>query len=155
MRSSVQAMLACLALALCGVAQGERILLHAGPTVTTPDAILLDPLNEDQKGGDLTFIYEFFVDSKVIARASAGGAAPGSMGAEKAVGLAVASVEMRADRESVPANHAELKEHRAGEATVSYYLVTVHVDEGSETYRVVLMDGTVLKPRLRRIIESK
>ncbi|RYD34442.1 MAG: hypothetical protein EOP87_09195 [Verrucomicrobiaceae bacterium] len=137
------------------LAAAKEILIHAGPVVTTPDAILLDPaLNPEQKGKDLKFIYEFFVDAKLLHKGPGAGADPTVIPAVKAAELAARSVEPRLeDSESSP-NRVELLEHGSGSNRVRYYLVTIKVDDSTETHRIVLMDGTVLKPRLRRLTEE-
>jgi len=135
-------------------AGAKEILFHSGPIVFSPDAILLDPVDKEREEKDLQFIYEFFVDKEVLRRASGNHAGDPPMPPAKAIELAVGSVGDRQASNSPSRDKAVPKEYKAADGSViRYHLVTVQVDDNAETHRVVLMDGTVLKPRLRRITE--
>jgi hypothetical protein len=152
MKSFIPA-LACLALVFPCSSHAEEILFHAGPTVTVPDAVMLDPtLKADPKGNDLQFIYEFFISPELLARLPHASAAP-PLSAAKAIELASASVEPKPKSGVLPVRTLDLMEGNKAGRKISYYLITLKVDDNAESHRVVLMDGTVLKSRLRNITE--
>jgi len=143
--------LACLALAFPCSAGADEVLLHAGPTVAVPDALMLDPTRKaDPKGDDLQFIYEFFIGMELLARLPHASNMP-PVSAAKAIELATASVEPKPEAGGLPVRQLELLEGIQAGKRVGYYLITLKVDQNAETHRVVLMDGTVLKPKLRRL----
>lgn len=150
MKSLVSA-LACLALMFSNSAPAEEVLLHAGPTVAVPDAVMLDPtLKADPKGEDLQFIYEFFISIELLTRLPHASVVP-PLSAVKAIELATASVDPKPESNDLPVQKLELMEDNKAGKRISYYLITLKVDQNAETHRVVLMDGTILKPKLRRI----
>ncbi|WAC20337.1 hypothetical protein OVA24_02960 [Luteolibacter sp. SL250] len=150
MKSFIPA-LACLGLVFPCSSHAEEILFHAGPTVAVPDAVMLDPtLKADPKGDDLQFIYEFFIGSELLARLPHASGMP-PLSAAKAIELASASVEPKPESGGLPVRKLDLMEDNKAGKRISYYLITLKVDDNAESHRVVLMDGTVLKPKLRRI----
>lgn len=129
------------------VAQAEEIppeiLIHEGPVFTTPG---LGP-NEE-----ITFTKEFPVDAATLGRqpfVSLTDKLP--LSAEKAIELAKASADAGdppGEKNLVSLELLSLK--RAQNGNTLYYFLELNVD-GNEVHRVVLMDGTVVKSRLRQL----
>lgn len=135
-----------------GHATAKEVMIHSGPKVDTPEASLYSPLPDSEKHGkDLTFIYEFFVEWETLAKIPQERFEAEPFPASKAIELASKSAEV-AEREALfPVKKLELMFLEASSKRIPYYLVTLLTDGSAETHRVVLMDGTVVKPRLRRI----
>jgi hypothetical protein len=122
-------------LGLAAMAQDPpaEILIHQGPVFTTPG---LEP-NEE-----ITFTKEFPVDTATLKRQpflSLTDKLP--LSPEKAIELAKASADVRLELISLK---------RAQNGNTLYYFIELNVD-GNEIHRVVLMDGTVVKSRLRQL----
>ncbi len=134
-------------LLLGSMARGEEnppeILIHEGPVFTTPG---LEP-NEE-----ITFTKEFSVDAAALKRQPflmATGKIP--LSAEKAIELAKASTDAGNPPGEMNVVRLELLPlKRAQNGNTLYYLIELNVD-GNEVHRVVLMDGTVVKSRLRQL----
>ena len=128
--------------AIAEVAPAE-ILIHEGPVFTTPG---LGP-NEEIK-----FTKEFPVDAATLERqpfVSLTDKLP--LSAEKAIELAKASADAGdppGEKNLVSLELLSLKRARNGNTL--YYFIELNVD-GNEVHRVVLMDGTVVKSRLRQL----
>lgn len=153
--NSLFRIVACVTLTSTASAWAERILFHSGPIVFSPDAILLDPIDKEREEKSLQFIYEFFIEAKTLRQLfiQHGGDPPIPPG--KAIELTVRSVDDQPGNDANPPKVSELKEYQAADGfVIRYYLVTVHVHQSAETHRVVLMDGTILKPKLRRVVEK-
>ena len=149
MRSSVLPKASIIASLLFGwvaLAEDEprEILIHEGPVFTTPG---LGPKEE------IEFTKEFPVDAETLKKQplvyDASSKLP--LSAEKAIELAKASVEAGSKPDGRNVVRLELLPFRRDRnGSTSYYLIELKVD-GSEVHRVVLMDGTVVKSRLRRL----
>ena len=139
------------ALAL-GPARAKEVMVHSGPTVDSPEASLYSPLPDSEKHGkNLTFIYEFFVEPEILAKVPEDRFDADPLPASRAIALASKSAEV-AERETLfPVKKLDLLFFDASSKRIRYYLITLLTDGSAETHRVVLMDGTVVKPRLRRI----
>ena len=132
-------------LSLTAVAEAPpaEILIHEGPVFTTPGL----ELNEE-----ITFTKEFPVDAATLEKqpvVSLTGKIP--LSAEKAIELAKDSADAGnppGEKNLVRLELLQLK--RALKGNTLYYLVELNVD-GNEVHRVVLMDGTVVKSRLRQL----
>ena len=132
-------------------AGAKEILIHSGPTVSTPD---LEPYTPHPSPGgsekELKFIYEFPVDSEILAKMPNDHTNPVPLSATKAIELASKSAEVEERKDPFPVRKLELLTFDVGPQPIRYYLVTLMTDRSAETHRVVLMDGTVVKPKLRR-----
>ena len=132
-------------LGLAAMAQDPpaEILIHQGPVFTTPG---LEP-NEE-----ITFTKEFPVDTATLKRQpflSLTDKLP--LSPEKAIELAKASADAGdppGEKNVVRLELISLK--RAQNGHTLYYFIELNVD-GNEIHRVVLMDGTVVKSRLRQL----
>ena len=120
-----------------------EILIHQGPVFTTPG---LEP-NEE-----ITFTKEFPVDAATLNKQASlmlTGKLP--LAAEKAIELAKASADAGNPPGEKNVVRLELLPlNRAQNGNTLYYLIELNVD-GNEVHRVVLMDGTVVKSRLRQL----
>ncbi|PAW69884.1 MAG: hypothetical protein B9S38_08885 [Verrucomicrobiia bacterium Tous-C4TDCM] len=120
-----------------------EILIHEGPVFTTPG---LEP-NEE-----ITFTKEFPVDAAALKRQpflSLTDKLP--LSPEKAIELAKASADAGDPPGEKNVVRLELLPFkRAQNGNTLCYLIELNVD-GNEVHRVVLMDGTVVKSRLRQL----
>jgi hypothetical protein len=120
-----------------------EILIHEGPVFTTPG---LEPKEE------IEFTKEFPVDAATLKKlpyVSLTDKLPVS--AAKAIELAKDSADAGdppAEKNLVRLELLEFKRDQDG--TTLYYFIELNVD-GNEVHRVVLMDGTVVKSRLRQL----
>jgi len=120
-----------------------EFLIHEGPVFTTPGL----ELNEE-----ITFTKEFPVDAATLNQQPSlmvTGKIP--LSAEKAIELAKDSADSGnppGEKNVVRLELLSLK--RAQNGNTLYYLIELNVD-GNEVHRVVLMDGTVVKSRLRQL----
>lgn len=120
-----------------------EILIHQGPVFTTPG---LDPEEE------IEFTKEFPVDPGTLKKQSPlmlTDKLP--LSAEKAIELAKASADAGnppAEKNLVRLELLAFKRDQDGNTL--YYFIELNVD-GNEVHRVVLMDGTVVKSRLRQL----
>jgi hypothetical protein len=140
LRSGIAALLS---LAVMAEDPPPEILIHEGPVFTTPGL----ELNEV-----VEFTKEFPVDAAILKRQ------PSLMvtdklplSAEKAIELAKASADPGdppGEKNVVRLELLSLKLDQNGGTL--YYLIELNVD-GNEVHRVVLMDGTVVKSRLRQL----
>ena len=140
---------------LLGIANAgaEELLIHNGPTVSTPDASLHSNIpNAGRDVKDLTFNYEFFVGTdKITKLLEVEFRSPDPLPACKAIELASKSVELAERKTPFPVKKLEMLSYSSGSKQLRYYLITLATDESAEVHRVVLMDGTVVKPRMRNI----
>jgi hypothetical protein len=132
-------------LSLTAIAEVDpaEILIHEGPVFTTPGL----ELNEE-----IRFTKEFPVDAATLEKqrfVSLTNKLP--LSAEKAIELAKASVETGDSLGETNVIRLELLPFkRAKNGNTLYYLIELNA-VGSEVHRVVLMDGTVVKSRLRQL----
>ena len=139
--------------ALCS-AGAKEVLIHSGPTVSSPEASLYSPLPDAEKHGkDLTFIYEFFVEWEILGKVPQERFGAEPLPASKAIELASKSAEVAERETPFPVKKLELLFLDASSKRIPYYLITLLTDGSAETHRVVLMDGSIVKPRLRRIVK--
>jgi hypothetical protein len=119
-----------------------EILIHEGPLFTTPG---LGP-NEEIK-----FTKEFPVDAGTLKKQpSLMLTAKLPLSAEKAIELVRADAEAGDGPGEKNVVRLELLSHGHRSGGILYYLIELNV-KGSEVHRVVLMDGTVVRSRLRRM----
>lgn len=128
--------------AIAEVAPAE-ILIHEGPVFTTPG---LGP-NEEIK-----FTKEFPVDAATLEKQSFASLTEKlPLSAEKAIELAKASADAGDPPGEKNLVRLELlSPKRAQNSSTLYYFIELNI-KGNEVHRVVLMDGTVVKSRLRQL----
>lgn len=144
----VLAIIAALSPVLAGA---KEILIHSGPPVATPDATAYSPVpGAEEAGKDLTFIYEFFIGWEILEKLPQENSGSEPLPADKAIELASKSAEVAERETPFPVRKLELLTYDASSKRISYYFITLQTDGSAETHRVVLMDGTVVKPKLRR-----
>jgi hypothetical protein len=136
------------------LAAGEEILIYRGEEIT---------LSEEESKEELRFVREFFISREQGVKqrkvhANLGEKPP--LSAARAMELAEASLEpSQSDGDDdahvtkLELRHRPVGDPQAPELSISYYVVNFHVD-GSEVQRLVLMDGTVVKPQLTRLPEK-
>ena len=121
----------------------REILIHEGPVFTTPG---LEPKEE------IEFTKEFPVDAATLKKQSSlmlTDKLP--LSAEKAIELAKASADAGDPPGVKNLVRLELLSFkRDQDGNTLYYFIELNVD-GNEVHRVVLMDGTVVKSRLRQL----
>ncbi len=127
---------------------GDEVLLHSGPSVSTEVSSFA---SRDQVGEELHFLKQFFIASETVEKLPSldllHQAAP--ISAARAIELAAATVDL-GDRKIFNVKRLELLVATATRRPVDYYIIEMLVN-GSSEHRAVLMDGTVLKPRLTRV----
>lgn len=130
----------------------EDILIHRGPEVFTPKLKLLSPFQSQPGDGEkMRLIKEFFVSPEHFAELDAGLPA---LTRDEAIAVMTDSIRAEGLGREIEVTKVEkLQADPDGRAAVEYQLITIQVD-GSEEHRVVLADGTVLKPRLRPLPEE-
>jgi len=134
-----------------GFAHAENVLLHDGPTVFTPDAIVYSPQSDQQSGKNLEFKYQFFIDSTDLNRLPSGTIEQGHsvITATKAIDLATSSLNPTAKNPTIL--RLELMSFRASATKViDYYIITM-LENRSEVHRVVLMNESVIKPIMKQV----
>jgi hypothetical protein len=120
-----------------------EVLIHEGPVFTTPG------LGPDE---EIEFTKEFPVDAGTLKKQSSlmlTDKLP--LSAEKAIELAKASADSGdppGEKNLVRLELLSFKRDQDGNTL--YYFIELNVD-GNEVHRVVLMDGTVVKSRLRQL----
>ena len=120
-----------------------KVLIHEGPVFTTPG------LGPDE---EIEFTKEFPVDAGTLKKQSSlmlTDKLP--LSAEKAIELAKASADAGdppGEKNLVRLELLSFKRDQDGNTL--YYFIELNVD-GNEVHRVVLMDGTVVKSRLRQL----
>jgi hypothetical protein len=137
---------ALLSLAAMAEEKPAEILIHEGPVFTSPG---LGPEEE------ITYIKEFPVPAAKLEKhpQPLDGKSRRQLSAAKAIELAEASVETGDGPVEKKVVRLELLHHGPNkERGIPYYLIELNV-QGSEIHRVILMDGTVVKSRLRRMKE--
>lgn len=143
-------------------AHAAEVLIHRGPTVSTPQAELYSPLHSGATAPeagtrtevDITLIKEFYADEATVARLPEPVTSDERLSAIQAIERATATVER--GRSSHPLNVTRLEFLTCkitGGKEIAYYLIEMTTG-GSIEHRVVLLDGTVLSPRLEKAKES-
>lgn len=128
---------------------GGEVLLHIGPLVSIPTSSFA---YRDADSEDLTFEKQFHVSSEVLSKAPAAGlknqSAPVS--AARAIELASQSV-YQGQTKSFNVRRLELLiSATVTSQQLDYYLIEMEVN-GSTEHRIVLMDGSVIKPTLKKV----
>ena len=134
---------------LLATAEEDEIVIHRGEEFTSPG---VGPKEE------LRFVRVFTVSREHWGKqAKVHPLSKPPLSAAKALELAEASLEPSGTDGDDDVHVTKLELHyqpsgdpRAPGSSVPYYVVDFHVD-GSEVQRLVLMDGTVLKPQLTRV----
>lgn len=90
------------------------------------------------------------MDSEILAKMPDDLYNPVPLSTTKAIELASKSAEVEERKDPFPVRKLELLTFEVGPKQIRYYLVTLMTDRSAETHRVILMDGTVVKPRLRK-----
>lgn len=151
MRTILAKIFAIIFIGIFELSHAESVLIHDGPMVSTPDAILYSPLSEQRGEKNITFKYQFLADSQEIEDLPNGTIDQGysTITAKKAIELASSSLN---EKEKMPVvTRLEILKFKVSPSkTIDYYLITM-LENGSEVHRVVLMNGTVIKPTMRHI----
>ncbi|MES2438158.1 MAG: hypothetical protein V4584_03790 [Verrucomicrobiota bacterium] len=133
-------------------ASGGEVLLHSGPEISTE---VSSYGSRESAGPELRFLKQFFIASEVLDKLPSPDIANESapVSAVRAIDLASRSVDL-GERRSFNVTRLELLRTNtpALGKPVDYYLVEMRVN-GSTEHRVVLMDGTVLKSRLKTAVK--
>jgi hypothetical protein len=132
---------------LTGLSLAGEVLFHTGPTVSTPVSSLESP---EKTSEELEFIKQFFIDSGLLEKLppAIDTTASAPLGAIRAIELAGQSGDLDKSRTFVVKRLEFLTSTTP--KRVDFYLVEMQVN-GSTEHRIVLMDGTVLKPRLKNV----
>lgn len=150
----IHSLTAALAISLAAYAMGGEILVHEGPSVSVPGLGTLGP-NGAQRGDppDVTYVKQFFTEEKNV---TAGNYDPQTkeqriITAARAVTLALASMEEDYEKGIPIVTKLEaFPELTSGVESIRYFLITINV-KGSEEHRIVLMNETVVRSRLKRL----
>jgi hypothetical protein len=130
-----------------------EILLHRGPVISTPDLELHSTIpGTTGHPKELKFTHEFFIGAKHLADLAADELKPDKrfLSATEAIRLASASAEIIPRTQPFPVRKLELLVSTTDRQIIRYYIISLLTDESAETHRVVLMDGTILKPKMLR-----
>ncbi|RYD42765.1 MAG: hypothetical protein EOP85_10845 [Verrucomicrobiaceae bacterium] len=131
---------------LTGALTAEELLLHEGPEMS----VGVDSLaGFEESAEELVFRKQFFIDSDVLRKL------PGTvdtvtnpaMDATGAIDAAKATVDL-GQRNTFRVIRLDFLRSKTVD-TVDFYLIEMLVN-GSTEHRIVLMDGSVIKPRLTR-----
>lgn len=130
---------------LSGLSSGGEVLLHNGPTVSTPISSMESPETTSE---ELEFLKQFFIDTELLEKLpqAIDTTASAPLGAIRAIELAGKSGDLDKSRAFVVKRLEFLTSTTP--KRVDYYLVEMQVN-GSTEHRIVMMDGTVLEPRLK------
>ncbi len=149
----IRLLLAALAVSFAPFAVAKEVLVHEGPSVSVPGLGYLGP-NGRQIGEapDVTYVKQFYTDEKNM---TAGNYDPQAkeprVSAARAAELALASTEDDYEKEIPIVTKIEAFPNlTSGVESIRYYLITINV-KGSEEHRVVLMNETVIRSRLKRL----
>lgn len=124
-----------------------EVLIHSGPMVSMPISSLSSPERDSE---ELNFIKQFFIDSKQLA-ALPPPSKPVPISAERAIELAKKTVDPGGSVRTFSVEKHELLTATVGDSkSIEYYLIEMRVN-GSTEHRIVLMDGVVIKSRLKRV----
>jgi hypothetical protein len=136
----------CLLVFLNPPARAEDVLLHELPEIVMPIASLA---SAEKVGEELVFRKQFFIAGEVLEKLPAARMEIEDIpvGAAHAVEAAVRSLDF--EGRGFRVRRMELLAS-AGAKPVDFYLIEMLVN-GSSEHRIVLMDGSVIRPRLRNI----
>lgn len=135
-----------LAILTCGV-RAEEVMIHEGPEMSVGVQSLAGFKESDR---ELVFRKQFLVDSVRLSELSQSGVPynKADLSAIKAIEAATATVDL-GQRKDFKVTRLELLKSPAPQP-VDFYLIEMLVN-GSTEHRIVLMDGTVIKPRLKQV----
>ena len=131
---------------------GEEVLIHEGPSVSVPGLKVAGPAGRGEPP-EIVFIKQFFTDKKTAQRNQTQFDANKvrKISAARACELVMDSMKADYGHNNPSIVKFELLPSPDPEKfprPIEYYLITIDVT-GSEEHRVVLLDGTVLEPRLK------
>jgi hypothetical protein len=135
--------------------QAEDVLLHAGPTVETPESIQESPFPMMGERKVIRLRHEFFLSREAFAALpyASNELEEPPLSATEAIGLAQKSVNQYGEARSLRVTELKFLRGPAGQQKeVDFYLISMLVN-GSEEHRVVLMNRVVLGSRLRAVKE--
>ena len=138
-----------------GFSSAEDILLYSGPPFSIPDSTPVTPVPEPHPAKELRFQREFVIDKDVLE------SLPRPVSAhEKVAVTAIEAIEI--SQKDVDPKHALqtltvtgvqlLQSPDAIKHRIEYYLVSM-LANGSEEHRIVLMNRSILAPKLKRLKE--
>lgn len=135
-------------------AEAKEVLVHEGPSVSVPGLGTLGPNGTQRaKPPDVTYVKQFFIEEKNV---TAGNYDPQTkeqriITAARAIELALASMEEDYEKGIPIVTKLEaFPELTSGVESIRYFLITINV-KGSEEHRVVLINETVVRSRLKRL----
>lgn len=148
MKAILGILFACLA-----VATAEEVVIYTGPEFTT----LEDSMGDDAKEPGITFVREFATTEEILQKQPKGERweSVSPLAAEKAIVRARAQVAEDDGRGDPIVTQLRLlrqdgKPFSELNAGVHFYLVEMQL-KGNSFERLVLMDGTVVRSRLKRV----
>lgn len=129
---------------LTGGVTGEEVLLHNGPEVSLGVESIA---GIDGTEKELVFRKKFFIDSAALAKLPPSSQPVGNpaISLDKALEIAKATVDLGERKEFKLVRQELLKSTTP--RPVDFYLIEMLVN-GSTEHRIILMDGSVIKPRL-------
>jgi hypothetical protein len=134
-------------IAISGACSAGEVLLHSCPSISIPVSSLSSP---ERTSKELVFLKQFFIGSEALEKLPHAiditGSAP--LGAVRALELATASDGIDKSRSFVVKRLEFLTS--ATPKPVDFYLIEM-LANGSTEHRVVLMDGSIIKPRLKNV----
>lgn len=132
---------------------GEEVLLHTGPTVSTP---ISSSASLDNTTEELTFVKQFHIDSDALSKLPAAGLTNASapVSAARAIELASRSVIVGEPRSFNVRRLELLVSSTTLPKRIDYYLIEMEMN-GTAEHRIILMDGSVIKPRLKKAGKSQ
>ncbi|RYD27258.1 MAG: hypothetical protein EOP87_21450 [Verrucomicrobiaceae bacterium] len=135
-----------LAILTCGV-MAQDVMIHEGPEMSVGVESLAGSKESER---ELVFRKQFFVDRVHLSELARSGAPYKKLdlSAIKAIEVATATVDL-GQRKDFKVVRLELLKSTTPQP-VDFYLIEMLVN-GSAEHRIVLMDGSVLKPRLKKI----
>ena len=150
----IRLLLAALAVSFAPFTEAIEVLVHEGPSVSVPGLGTLGP-NGAQIGEapDVTYVKQFYTDEKNVPAINYDPQAKGLpiITAARAAELALASMEDDYEKGIPIVTKIEaFPELTSGVQSIRYFLITINV-KGSEEHRVVLMNETVVRSRLKRL----
>lgn len=146
MKTHLRGIATFLAILTCGV-RAEEVMIHQGPEMSVGVQSLAGSKESDR---ELVFRKQFFVDSSHLSELSQSGVPykKPDLSAIKAIEVATATVDL-GQRKDFKVTRLELLKTTTSQP-VDFYLIEMLVN-GSTEHRIVLMDGTVIKPRLKQV----
>ncbi len=145
--------LAAFTISLATHANAKEILIHEGPTISEPGLKYFGPEGERKtEPPAVTYIKQFYTDAKntEFDNIDPVSKLPLRISATRAIELALASLENDYDKGVPIVTKLETFPESNRIEVIRYFLITIDV-KGSEEHRVVLMNETVLEPRLKRL----